>query len=153
MSSLELRIPPVVLGLGLGAIMYATARLAPGFAWAVPAGAFLAAGLALAGLSLALWGVIAFRRARTTVNPLDPAATAQLVVAGIYRKTRNPMYLGMLLMLLGWGVFLAHPPACALGALFVPLMNRLQIVPEERILTARFGPAYAAYLSAVRRWL
>jgi protein-S-isoprenylcysteine O-methyltransferase Ste14 len=100
-----------------------------------------------------LLGVVSFRRAGTTVNPLQPEATSALVVSGIYRRTRNPMYLGMLLVLLGWAVLLAHALGFALAAAFVPLMNRLQIGPEERTLTATFGPAFAAYQSAVRRWL
>jgi len=151
--ALELKIPPVVIVLLLGAAMTALAHFAPAFGFTVPANRVIAAGLAGLGVGIALLGVRSFRRAGTTVNPLQPAAASQLVVSGIYRRTRNPMYLGMLLLLVGWGVFLGNGLAFISAAAFIPLMNRLQIGPEERILTATFGPAFTAYQSAVRRWL
>ena len=153
MRTLELKIPPVVIGLLLGAAMYGLARLAPALAFVLPGARAIAAGLAAVGVLVALLGVASFRRAGTTVNPLQPAAAARLVVSGIYRRTRNPMYLGMLLVLLGWGVFLANVLALLAAITFIPLMNRLQIAPEERSLAANFGPAFTAYQSAVRRWI
>ncbi len=153
MRAVELKIPPVVIVLLLGAVMFATARLAPAFGFALPASRIIAAAVAGFGVIVAVLGVVSFRRAGTTVDPLHPAAASQLVVSGIYRRTRNPMYLGMLLLLVGWGVFLGNGLAFISAAAFIPLMNRLQIGPEERILTATFGPAFTAYQSAVRRWL
>lgn len=153
MRSLELRIPPAIIGVVLGAAMAATSHFIPAFDFAVPAGRFIATGLAVSGVGIAILGVAAFRRAGTTVNPLQPTAASQLVVSGVYRWTRNPMYLGMLLVLLGWAVFLANALAFLSAAAFIPLMNRLQIIPEERFLTSRFGADFTAYLSAVRRWL
>jgi protein-S-isoprenylcysteine O-methyltransferase Ste14 len=153
MRTLELKIPPAVIVLLLGAAMWAATRLWPGLRIALPFRGVFAAGLILAGLGIALVGIISFRRAGTTVNPLQPAAASQLVVSGIYHRTRNPMYLGMLLVLLGWAAWLAHPVALGLAATFVPVINRLQILPEERSLAATFGPAFTAYQSSVRRWL
>jgi len=153
MRALELKIPPVVTVLLLGAIMGATAWLMPAWGFVLPAGWVLAAGLAIAGLATAVLGVVAFRRAGTTVHPLKPQTASRLVISGIYHRTRNPMYLGMLLVLLGWGVLLAHVAALVLAAAFVPLMNRLQIGPEERALAARFGADFAAYQATVRRWI
>jgi len=153
MRTLELKIPPVGIGLLLGAAMYAAARLAPAFGFVLPAGRIIAAGLAVTGVVVAILGVLSFRRAGTTVNPLQPAAVSRLVVAGVYQWTRNPMYLGMLLVLLGWGAFLANAIAFIPAIAFVPLMNRLQIGPEERTLAATFGPAFTAYQSTVRRWI
>ena len=112
-----------------------------------------APGVALAGLATAGLGVMAFRRARTSCSPLRPEAASHLVCAGIYRRTRNPMYLGMLLLLLGWGALLANALALVFAVAFVPLMNRLQIGPEERTLAERFGAEFAAYRAAVRRWI
>lgn len=153
MTALELKIPPVVVVLLLGAAMAASASLAPALAVSLPGHAVVAAGLAGAGVAVSLLGVDSFRRARTTVNPLEPAAASTLVVGSIYRLSRNPMYLGMLLVLLAWGVALAHVLAIAGAVAFVPLMNRLQIRPEERTLAARFGAGFAEYQSKVRRWL
>lgn len=153
MRALELKIPPVVIVLLLGAVMFAAARLAPAFGFALPANRVIATGVMAAGMLIAILGVVSFRRAGTTVNPLQPAAASRLVVSGIYRRTRNPMYLGMLLVLLGWGMFLTNALAFLAAAAFIPLMNRLQIGPEERILAAAFGPAFTVYQSTVRRWL
>ncbi|MBX3750190.1 MAG: isoprenylcysteine carboxylmethyltransferase family protein [Opitutaceae bacterium] len=153
MRTLELKIPPAVVGLAVGAAMWAAARYGPVGNFALPANRLIAAVLASTGVVVAVLGVAAFRRARTTVNPLQPGNASSLVVSGIYRRTRNPMYLGMLLVLLGWAVLLANALAFAIAAVFIPLMNRLQIRPEEKILAARFGTAFTDYQSAVRRWI
>ena len=98
-------------------------------------------------------GFASFRRAKTTVNPMKPDSASSLVVSGIYDLTRNPMYLGFLVILVGWAFFLSN----ALGFIFLPLfvlyMNRFQIEPEERALASVFGEAFASYRSRVRRWL
>ncbi|HVT74658.1 MAG TPA: isoprenylcysteine carboxylmethyltransferase family protein [Lacunisphaera sp.] len=153
MRRLENRIPPLVTFAVMGAAMWAVARTVPAANFSLPAGHLLAAALGVAGFAVATLGVISFRRARTTVNPLQPGAASALVVSGVYRLTRNPMYLGLLLMLAGWGMYLGHAIALALSAAYVPLMNRLQIQPEERALAAKFGPAFAAYQARARRWL
>lgn len=153
LKSLELKIPPVALAFLVAALTWGAARLAPAAGFPLPAGRFIAGGLALAGLLVAIEGVIAFHRARTTVNPLQPGAASALVVSGIYRLTRNPMYLGLLLVLFGWALFLANAAAFVGPAVFVLFINRLQIIPEERALTAKFGPEFVAYQARVRRWL
>jgi protein-S-isoprenylcysteine O-methyltransferase Ste14 len=153
LSTLELKVPPVVVALVTAALMGIVARAGPGFRWSLPARGLLATGLALVGLLVGAMGVAAFRRARTTVNPMTPGASSSLVRSGIYRLTRNPMYLGIALTLLGWGVFLSNALALCLPAGFVLYMNRFQIGPEERALAARFGDEFAAYSSRVRRWL
>lgn len=150
---LQLKIPPVAVSLLLGALMWAVTRVVPAAGFTLPAGRIIAAGLAAAGVVIAILGVVSFRRAKTTVNPLAPETSSSLVVTGIYRWTRNPMYLGMLLVLLGWGVFLSHALPFVVAAGFIPLMNRLQIGPEEKMLAAMFGLEFAAYKSKVRRWL
>lgn len=114
----------------------------------------LSLALALVGSGICLAGVLAFRKAGTTVDPMRPAGTSSLVVAGIYSRSRNPMYLGFLLLLLAWGVFLAHPVALLAGPpIFVLYLNRYQIVPEERALEEKFGQDFIAYTRAVGRWL
>ncbi len=153
MRALELKIPPVAMGLIFGTAMWGAAHFTPVFSFALPGGRFIATGLAATGLIIAILGVAAFRRAKTTVNPLQPADASSLVISDIYRHTRNPMYLGLLLVLLGWGALLANALAFVFTAAFIPVMNRLQILPEERILAARFGTAFADYQSAVRRWI
>ena len=109
--------------------------------------------LVILGIALALAGVLAFRKAKTTVNPTKPEATSTVVATGIYRFTRNPMYLGMLMVLVGCAVFLANAISFLLLSLFVLYMNRFQIGPEERVLSEHFGSEYSSYMQSVRRWL
>lgn len=149
----ELRIPPIVLFLMVGGVMWVTAQSGPSFGFTLPARLAAVAVLAATGLVIALLGVGSFRRAKTTVNPLRPEAASTLVVSGIYGLTRNPIYLGLLLLLLGWAVFLANALTFVFPVAYIPLMNRVQILPEERALAAKFGDDFAAYESRVRRWL
>jgi protein-S-isoprenylcysteine O-methyltransferase Ste14 len=97
--------------------------------------------------------VLSFRRAKTTVNPLKPETSASLVSTGVYSFTRNPMYLGMALVLLAWAAYLASPWALAGPALFALYITRFQIIPEERVLARLFGTSFAEYRKRVRRWL
>jgi len=109
--------------------------------------------IAVIGVCFDLAGIISFRLARTTINPMKPAKTSSLVYSGVYRVTRNPMYLGLLFILVAWAVFLSSPWALLGPLAFVLYMNRFQIGPEEEVLSARFGGSYAEYQSRVRRWL
>lgn len=153
-SRLELKIPPPVVALVVAMFMWLLKRaLEPmlDVPWAVRLGSALVLGLVGIGTSAA--GVLHFRRAGTTIDPMRPDAASVLVSAGVYRFTRNPMYLGMLLVLLGWAVYLSSLPAMVLLPAFVLYLNRFQIAPEERALAARFGDAYEDYRRRVRRWL
>jgi len=103
--------------------------------------------------AIGIAGVRAFQRARTTVDPLRPEKASALVTSGIYRRTRNPMYVALAIALLGWAIWLGHPLALLGVAAFVAWINRFQIAPEERALRALFGPEFERYCSEVRRWL
>lgn len=153
MSALELKVPPPAVMLLAAVLMWALARMAPGLDVMLP----WRLGLVVIALGLGafcgLAGIAAFRRARTTANPTTPDAATTVVSDGIYRISRNPMYLGLLLLLIGWACLLANGLAALTLPLFVLYMNRFQIVPEERALQARFGDAYRTYRHAVRRWL
>ena len=153
MSALELKIPPLLLVLLTGGAMWCLAWSLPALWVALPMRWPLAVFLFVAGFASALAGVIAFRRARTTVDPMHPGNASRVVRSGIYRFSRHPMYVGVLLLLAGWGVLLANVAAWLSLPVFVLWMNRFQIAPEERALRARFGEEYEAYLRAVRRWL
>jgi protein-S-isoprenylcysteine O-methyltransferase Ste14 len=149
----ELKLPPPLLASLAGGIMWLAARPLPALALDWPGQQALAMALAVSGVLLDLSAAIAFYRARTTINPLNPDNTSAMVTGGIYRYSRNPMYLGLLLMLSGWALYLAHPLAWLGLPLFVLGLTRLQILPEERILSEKFGAHYAAYTAAVRRWI
>jgi protein-S-isoprenylcysteine O-methyltransferase Ste14 len=150
---LELKIPPLALVVIVAALMWCTRSATPDFDLPFSSDLMVPAALAILGALTCLAGVVAFRRARTTVNPLQPNTTSSLVVSGIYRYTRNPMYLGFLLLLMAWALALSNLPAIVLLPVFVLYMNRCQIMPEERMLTSRFEQDYARYRAKVRRWL
>ena len=99
-----------------------------------------------------LAGILTFRRMKTTVNPLTPEATTTMVTSGIYRFTRNPMYLGFLFGLAGWAIDLSNLLAFAFLPLFVWYMNRFQILPEDEPWPP-IPKAFTRYKRSVRRWL
>lgn len=153
MQGLELKVPPVALVLLAGGCMWVVAWAAPAFGFAFSARFVSAIGVVAIGIAIAGVGVVSFKRAKTTVNPMKPDSSSALVVTGIYRLTRNPMYLGILLLLIGWGIFLSNVLALLVLPGFVLYMNRFQIEPEERALTRLFGQAFVTYRSQVRRWI
>lgn len=84
---------------------------------------------------------------------MKPQNSSQLVTEGLYRYTRNPMYVGMLVMLLGWALYLGSLSPLFILPLFIWVINTQQIFPEEAFLTKKFGESYRIYLQAVPRWL
>ena len=152
MQRLELRVPPPIVGLVVAALMWSVASGPPALAVAHGVRPALVIALVAAGLGLDLLGLIAFLRSRTTINPLEPRKSSALVTGGVYRITRNPMYLGMALLLLAWAVYLSALWAFVGPALFVAYITRFQILPEERILRSKFTE-FDAYAARVRRWL
>lgn len=153
MHALELKIPPPIVALLVAASMWLARGYAPSLGLVIRWRSALAIALVIFGVALALAGVLAFRKAKTTVNPTRPEATSTVVATGIYRLTRNPMYLGMLMVLFGWALFLANAISFLILPLFVLYMNLFQIRPEERVLSEHFGSEYASYMRSVRRWL
>jgi protein-S-isoprenylcysteine O-methyltransferase Ste14 len=153
MKYLELKIPPVGLALLTALLMWLVHQAAPfpGLKFSLPRE--ISAMLLVAGIAAALAGVVSFRRARTTVNPGQPDSATSLVCSGIFRVTRNPMYLGLLLALLAWALHLGNMLSLLLAPAFVLYMNRFQVRPEERALANLFGQEYQRYLQRVRRWL
>jgi protein-S-isoprenylcysteine O-methyltransferase Ste14 len=148
MSALEAKVPPSVL-----------VALLAGIVWFLPrthaqsvALSCIGATLIVAGLGINAWPKVLFRRAGTSVSPVQPALATALVTHGPYRFSRNPMYLGYALALLGWVSWLAQPWGLLAVAIFVAYITRFQILPEERHLSSRFPAQYAAYSRAVRRW-
>lgn len=154
MRALELKIPPPIVALLVAAAIWGVSLVSrqPIDVFTLVR-AVLATALALAGGAISLSGTVAFRRAKTTVNPMKPQSTSSLVTTGVYGFTRNPMYLGLLFVLVAWAAFL-FSPWTLLGPLgFVFYMNRFQIEPEERALATLFGAAFTTYKTKVRRWL
>lgn len=153
MHVLELKVPPLALVFLMAAFMWLARWAVPTFGFELPARTLFSVSAAVAGAVIGGLGFASFIRAKTTVNPMKPDSSSSLVISGIYRFTRNPMYLGFLLGLLGWAIFLSNALAFFLLPAFIVYMNRFQIEPEEKALARLFGEQFVAYRSRVRRWL
>ena len=153
MQALELKIPPPAVAALMAVAMWGISALAPLVEAPAIVRVVAAVLITLAGGVFSIAGIVSFRVARTTINPMKPEATTSLVCSGIYRLTRNPMYVGLFFVLVAWAVFLSSAWALLVPVAFVLYMNRFQIAPEERVLSAMFGTEYSAYKSTVRRWL
>jgi protein-S-isoprenylcysteine O-methyltransferase Ste14 len=153
MTSLESTIPPPAVMVLTGVLMWLVSRATPRLGFDLPTHVWLGAALGVAGFVIGATGVATFRKAKTTTNPIKIHSSSSLVTWGVYRRSRNPMYLGGLMMLIGWALVLSNVPAFVWLAVYVVYINRFQIAPEERALTSLFGNEYAAYQARVRRWL
>ena len=150
---LELKIPPPVVAAVTAVAMWGVARVFMVLDLPREVRIPVAVLIALAGVALSASGIVTFRRSHTTINPHKPDQATALVTSGPYRFTRNPMYAGVLLVLLAWAAYLSSLWALAGPVAFVLYINRFQIAPEERALQSLFGSEYLAYKSRVRRWL
>ncbi|MEM7280753.1 MAG: isoprenylcysteine carboxylmethyltransferase family protein [Pseudomonadota bacterium] len=150
---MHLKIPPPLIMIFAGLLMWLVVR--SGFGYPIT-GWFNKVGAAfffLDGFSVMVLAVMQFKRHQTTVDPINPSDASSLVTAGIYQYTRNPMYLGMVLLLLGFGFFLGSVIATAVGLVFfVWYINTFQIAREEVALRGLFGEEYSSYCKSVRRW-
>ena len=151
MHRLDLKIPPLFIAAVTATGMWFVSRTLPAFSFAPLR--VVAVGLGLAGVATIGSAMLSFWKAQTTVNPMKPSSASYLVTWGIYGFTRNPMYLGMLFVLIGWALYVANVLSFLFLPAFVFYMNRFQIEPEERALTALFGPEFLEYASRVRRWV
>jgi protein-S-isoprenylcysteine O-methyltransferase Ste14 len=153
MKVLENKIPPPLVTFIFAFLMWGIAQVVPGLEISAPIRTILAVLILLLGLSIIIAGVVTFNRAKTTINPLKPETASSFVTTGIYQLSRNPMYLGLALLLVAWAVYLASP-AAVLGVVgFILYINQFQIAPEERAIAALFGNEFVNYQSQVRRWL
>ena len=153
MNHLELKIPPPVVAILVALLMWVISLIGPSIDLPEVLKVFVAMTLVMVGFAFDIAGLIAFRRARTTVNPIRLELTSSFVSSGIYRITRNPMYVGLVFILLAWAVYLATPWSLLGPVAFVWYTGRFQIQVEERMLTQMFGAQYSAYKIRVRRWL
>jgi len=153
MQAFENKIPPPIVAALFAAAMWGLSLTGPTFDLTLVARS-LAIALALStGAFFCLAGVLSFKKAATTVNPLKPETASSLVNTGIYKVTRNPMYVGFTLFLIAWAIYLSSLWVFLGVVGFILYINRFQIVPEERALVKIFGSEFTSYQSKVRRWL
>jgi protein-S-isoprenylcysteine O-methyltransferase Ste14 len=149
---MKLRIPPALIFALTALGMYLLATFLPAGYFEFFGRFYLMAVLVSLALVIAVAALVQFYRAKTSVDPLQPAKVTTLVTGGVYSFSRNPMYLALLLLLLAWGLWLGNAFNTLLAAGFVSVMNRLQISREEAILSEKFGKEYSQYCIKVRRW-
>ena len=153
MQALKHRVPPPLVAGLFAFVMWAISFVVPTVEMNTVARLTLSAATVALGIFFCLAGVVSFRRAKTTVNPLKPEAATALVSSGIYGISRNPMYVGLALFLLAWVMYLSSPWVSIGVVGFVLYMNQFQIEAEERALKDIFGPEFSRYQAKVRRWL
>lgn len=147
------KVLPLVTFLFCAVMIFALSRLFPGATWLLPHARWVARLVATVGGIFGVGGIMAFLRARTSLLPNHPERATTLVTTGIYRVSRNPMYAGLLLVLIAEVIYLGTTPGLLVVPLFVAVLQRWQIRPEEKALRAKFGAAYTAFARRTRRWL
>jgi len=153
MSILENRIPPPVVMLITLIAMWLIASADSVRLLKFNYSGFVAVFFVVLGFSCAIKGVLHFKEAKTTVNPLAPETASSLVTNGIYQFTRNPMYLGMALLICGAAIHLSSLTAWLGLVFFLFFITRFQILPEERAMALLFENQFTTYCTNVRRWL
>ena len=153
MRQLELKVPPLALSAGFAAAIFVLGHFVPSANEPFTGHRCVAVALLMAGAIVAIAGVAQFRLAKTSVNPMVPGRASSIVATGVFGWSRNPMYLGMAVTLLGLSAWFSTIPGYALIPLFCMYITEFQIKPEERALLASFGAEYEAYMAKVRRWV
>jgi len=149
---MRLLIPPPVQGVITAILMWAIAKALPGLNTPFRGSFNLALVLVAIGLAIEFAALFMFLRAKTTVSPLSPQKTTNLVISGLYKYSRNPMYLGLACLLIGYAVWLANPLSTLMVLGFVWWITKFQIEPEEEVLREKFGKDYVDYQDRVGRW-
>lgn len=147
------RIPPPIVSLVFGVLSYALGRLLLLGRFDFSMRTATAVSLAVIGLAIILTSVFVFRRASTTINPIKIEEASALVTSGPFRFSRNPMYLGMLLILTGLAIWLGEISGLIALPLFAAYITAFQIKPEEAMMKEIFGDAFAGYAQKTRRWI
>ncbi|MCR9227676.1 MAG: isoprenylcysteine carboxylmethyltransferase family protein [Flavobacteriaceae bacterium] len=147
-----MKVPPALVMLIFGGLMYVLDRFLPVGEFDFFGRHWLMMVLFGLGIAVILISVIQFLIKKTTTDPLNPSKASKLVTNGIYNFTRNPMYLGMLLFLLAFGLKLGNAFNTLVAAGFVSYINHFQIKPEEEALKKMFGQEYSIYCKLTRRW-
>ena len=150
---LKLKIPPPVYMLVFAFGMWLLDRTIPFTEWIIPP--WNRVGFIIMGLAFFtdFSSLLQFFRYHTTPNPIHPERVTALVTDGAYRYSRNPMYLGLLILLCGWATYLGSVSPFLLLPLFIFVITNMQIRYEEKILEEKFHQAYRDYKHSVRRWI
>jgi len=153
MNFFKNKVPPPIIGLSIGLLMWWLNGYSPLLSFKNQALDYSAYAIILVGISIDIQSLYNFIKNKTTANPLSPEKASKLVISGFYRFTRNPMYVGMFLVLLGAALLFGSLVSLLVLPLFIGAINYLQISNEEKALERLFGEDYLSYKQRVRRWL
>ena len=153
MKKINLRVIPVLQVLIAGIAMMAISYVFPTSELFHESRIVLSGAVLFVALFLLLWSGGVFRKYKTTVHPQRLENTSYLVTGGIYRYSRNPMYLSFLLILISWGIYLGSLLSFLVIPIFIWFITKYQILPEEQVLEKKFQDTYREYKRNVRRWI
>ena len=151
MMNVKTKFPPPLVALAFGFLIYYTKNIFPKIeiVWRYVFGSFMI----IIGLFIILSAIILFKKYKTTITPLNPSNATKLIVSGVYKFSRNPMYLGLLLVLSGISTILNPIGGLFLIPLFILYLNLFQIIPEENAMVDLFKDEFLEYKKNVRRWI
>ena len=153
LKKLELLIPPLPLTIVMCGVILLCHSLTPQYSLTISSAIEWGIAFWVLGVAFVLPAAISFFKAKTTVDPRTPEKSNKLVISGLYKLSRNPMYVGFLFLIVGTACYSGHVSGLVLSIAFIPYMNRFQISLEEQQLTTLFGEEYIQYCQTVRRWL
>ena len=150
---MELKVIPVIQVIITALLMVTLAKLLPELSYSCYLSHIISKFLFTLAAIIGLLAVYCFQKAKTTINPSQPEKATSIVDSGIYRFSRNPMYLALLFVVITLAVYLQNIASFFIIPLFIGYITRFQIIPEERALMTVFGEDFTIYCKKVRRWL
>ena len=148
---MKTKIPPPVVTLVSALLIFFSKELFPSYAFDYQS--MLSIGVFISGLMILVSAVSLFKKKETTVNPMSPEKASSLVVDGVFKYTRNPMYLGMSVVLLSISIQFNLIGGLLIVCLFVAYITIFQIIPEEEAMEENFGEEYLSFKKRTRRWI
>ena len=148
---IKTKIPPPLVALTFGFLINYTKNFFPKIE--ISNDLFISSFMIIIGLIIMLSAIILFKKYQTTITPLNPSNATKLITDGIYKYSRNPMYLGLLLILFGISIILNPIGGLSLIPLFILYLNLFQIIPEENAMVDLFKDEFLEYKENVRRWI
>ena len=151
MIDIKTKFPPPLVALTFGFLINYTKNIFPKIE--IKNEIIFGSFMIISGLIIILSAIILFKKYQTTITPLNPSNATKLITDGIYKFSRNPMYLGLLLVLLGISIIINLTGGFFLIPLFILYLNLFQIIPEENAMVDLFKDEFLEYKKNVRRWI
>ena len=151
MMNIKTKFPPPLVALTFGFLINYTKNIFPKIE--IKWGDVFGSTIIIFGIIIILSSIVLFKKYKTTITPLKPSKATKLITDGIYKFSRNPMYLGLLLVLVGISIILNLTGGFFFILLFILYMNLFQIIPEDNAMVGLFKDEFLDYKKNVRRWI